>query len=156
MSAFSLRRLALSFLLFSLLVYPLAAQPLNPISRRIRGFTAPPATCIFNAFVTDFGFDTTAGKLYVCSALNTWSLVGPGSAPGYPLLAPNGSAAAPSYSFTNFPSTGIYAAAGPSLLFSQNGTQALSITGAQLATFANPFAITGTGGAGQVLRQSSL
>ena len=56
------------------------------------------------------------------------------STPSYPLLAPNGSASAPSYSFTNATNTGMYLS-GSSLRFSVNGTAALSITNAQASTF---------------------
>ncbi len=130
-----------------------SAQPINQIARRIQGFTATPATCFFSTGVADIGVNTTTGVMYVCTAINVWTPVGSTT---FPLAAPDGSAAAPSYSFTNYPSTGMYAAAGPSLLFAQNGVQALGIAGTQQVTFANPFVITGTGGAGQFLKQSSL
>lgn len=47
----------------------------NTISRRVRGFSSPPATCTFSALVTDFGYDTTAKVMYVCTASNTWTAV---------------------------------------------------------------------------------
>lgn len=49
--------------------------------------------------------------------------IGPGS---FPLLAPNGSAAAPSYSFSNFPTSGMYTSSG-SVSFSTAGVLAFSV-----------------------------
>lgn len=59
-----------------------------------------------------------------------------GSVPAsaFPLLAPNGSAGAPSYSFINSPTTGMYSAGANQLDFSTNGVAALLIDANQ--TFA--------------------
>lgn len=56
------------------------------------------------------------------------------SSSSFPLLAPDGTASAPSYSFTNSPSTGMYSSALNTLAFSTNGTLAGSISSAQAWT----------------------
>jgi hypothetical protein len=60
----------------------------------------------------------------------------------FPLLAPDGSAAAPSYSFTNDPDCGMYRVGANSIGFSTGGLVALTLTSAQNATFAGT--LTGT------------
>lgn len=73
----------------------------------------------------------------------------------YPLLAPNGTVAAPSYSFTNSTTTGIYSPGVNQLNLAVNGVAALAFSTAQVATFsstvASPFLNTNllnvTGGA---------
>lgn len=64
--------------------------------------------------------------------------VGPGS---FPLLAPDGSAAAPSYSFSNGPSYGMYYSTN-SLNFASNGTLALSFSSAQAALFSGDVTVS--------------
>lgn len=61
----------------------------------------------------------------------------------FPLRAPDGSASAPSYSFTNGTNYGMYFATN-SLRFATAGTLALSIDNTQNALFAANLAVTGT------------
>ncbi len=56
--------------------------------------------------------------------------------PAFPARAPDGTAAAPSYSFTHSPTTGMFSPAVNALGFSTNGTLALTLSSAQLGTAA--------------------
>lgn len=74
------------------------------------------------------GLPSTVG--YIWTALDTvgsgyWA---PGSGATFPLLAPNGSAAAPSYSFSSDSDTGMWLGGGPEIIFSVNAGNILSIT----------------------------
>lgn len=66
-----------------------------------------------------------------------------GGVPAYPLLSPNGSASAPSHSFTLSPSTGMFSPNPNQLAFSTNGIQALLFASNQAATFATNVTING-------------
>lgn len=59
----------------------------------------------------------------------------------FPILAPDGTAAAPSYAFTNSPSTGIYSSAANQLAFTTNGVNAGLVT----STGGWAFGSTGSG-----------
>jgi len=71
----------------------------------IRNGTVDPTTCLPTSINIFYRSDTAALK--ICSAANTWTALSTGI-PTYPLLAPNGTTAAPSYSFTNSTTNGMY------------------------------------------------
>ena len=56
-----------------------------------------------------------------------WATVSTGGATTFPLLAPNGSASAPSYAFTSSASTGLFSPGTNQLALSANGTAAISV-----------------------------
>lgn len=62
----------------------------------------------------------------------------------YPLLAPDGTAAAPSYSFANSASTGMYSPAANQLGLATNGSVALTLSSSQNAVFANKLSVGGS------------
>lgn len=77
----------------------------------------------------------TAGQvLTVSGGLPVWMT--PGGGTSFPLLAPNDTAGAPSYSFTNSTTTGVYRFAADSLGFSTNGVSAGHIDSSQSWVFA--------------------
>lgn len=68
---------------------------------------------------------------------NSYYFVGPGSGIiSQPQLAGNGTAAAPSYSFSSAPTTGMYSPGTNQLGFSTNGVAALTFDASQNGTFA--------------------
>jgi hypothetical protein len=93
------------------MIPPLSAQPLNPLARTVNNALSDPAVCNPTAINIFLNRATPAFK--VCTAANTWTaVVMSGGSGGWPLLAPNGSGAAPSYSYLNFPALGEYAESG--------------------------------------------
>jgi hypothetical protein len=58
-----------------------------------------------------------------------WTTVSGGGSLTWPLLAPDGTAAAPSYSFTSDPNTGLYRSGNEKLSFGANGQQVFMIDG---------------------------
>ncbi len=58
-----------------------------------------------------------------------------GGTPDFPLLAPDGSAGAPSYSFASSPGTGMFSSGTDQLAFSTAGVLALTINSSQAAAF---------------------
>lgn len=78
--------------------------------------------------------------IYMCQAgtPNTWVQV-TGGGPTFPLLAPGGTSGAPSYSFADSPTTGIFEPSPSSnaLNISTNAVPAISISSGQLVTFGN-------------------
>lgn len=90
----------------------------------------------------------TANKLYADSGILYWNGSNLSSPiPSFPLLAPNGTAAAPSYSFTNDSNGGMYRVSDNNIGFSVNGSLELSIT---------QFAVTPGSDGGSNLGSASL
>lgn len=74
-------------------------------------------------------FNTTTNLFKECQAANTVSVFTTSASSSFPLLATNGSSGAPSYSFSNFTSTGVFVSAGPTLNLSVGGTAQITATG---------------------------
>lgn len=75
-----------------------------------------------------FYFDLTNFNMWKNAAADnsSWTEFNTGSViPAYPLLAPNGTVAAPSYSFASAPSSGFYRSAANQVSYSANGTEVL-------------------------------
>src|SRR6185369_11363960 len=79
-------------------------------AKRIAGLGAAalPATCSKGDVFVPPGAPVAIYLSSVGSPTNTWTIAGPGGVPTYPLLAPDGTPAAPSYSFTNSSTTGLF------------------------------------------------
>lgn len=72
----------------------------------------PTASLPVTAPIGQIVFDSTTNTVKVTTDGSTWTAVGGSGVPTYPLLAPNGSAGAPSYSFSANPTVGIYYSGG--------------------------------------------
>jgi hypothetical protein len=68
----------------------------------------PTASLPVAAPVGQIVFDTTTNTVKVTTDGSTWTAVGGSGVPTYPLLAPNGTAAAPSYSFSGDATSGLW------------------------------------------------
>jgi len=81
-----------------------------------------------------YNTDTTTFDAYFAGVINAWDNIGGGLDTFSRIFVGNGSAAAPSMSFTSDHSTGIYFSAGPIISFSVGGVEsfALSDTGIQI------------------------
>jgi hypothetical protein len=134
---------SLSFVLFAVLVLVLASAPLyaqGTIAVSLRNGLTDPVQCqpsSLNVFL-----NRTSGLLKFCSAANTWSAV---TASGGTFLAGNGTAAAPSYSFTADPDTGIFSSAANVLGLSAAGVEQWDISASCFCPFANAAEDIGNG-----------
>lgn len=76
--------------------------------------------------------DTTGVDAYICinnaAGAAVWVAASSGGAPSFPLLAPNGTVGAPSYSFSSATNYGMWNNAGSNLSFSAAGTERLRLT----------------------------
>lgn len=109
--------------------------------------TTTQMTAELNNFVGDSGSGGTKGLVLAPSAGDaaalkflkadgTWSVV-TGATPSFPLLAPNGSTAAPSYSFSSDSTAGLFLNGGVNVYLQARAGQAMYIEG-QTATGSNP------------------
>lgn len=120
--------LTLLTLVLSALTVTASADSLKTRQGTIVSVSSLPAACVSSVLRKDVVY-LTAGTvgIYVCTAANTWTLSGGGAS--YPLLASNGTAAAPSYSFSGDPDTGMYhTAAANTIGFSANGVVVATLT----------------------------
>lgn len=142
-----MKRLLLTLLLLVSALAPLHAQTTSRTAIRIRWGTTLPATC--DGVSGEVFFRSVTGRgIYYCSALNTWLPIGTTGTTGV-FGAPDGTAAAPAFSFTSAGNedNGMYLAGANAIGFSTAGTARWQInaSGHFLAATDNVFDIGAVG-----------
>jgi hypothetical protein len=95
------------------------SQTTPTTARRLTVVDRLPATCQPG----DIVFENYSAQSYVCTASNTWTV----STLAFPLLAPNGSASAPSYAFSSASNTGIYRSGTGEIVFDVLGSNLAAV-----------------------------
>lgn len=116
-----IRFLILAMLLWAAFLLPAIPAQSQTLVVPIRWLATLPVTCVptarNNALVYKVGFG-----MYRCSATDTWTLLTSDGAFPSAVLGANGSASAPSYSFSSDTNTGVYRSAADTLGFATAGT----------------------------------
>lgn len=131
-----MKNIFLLFLLataYCLLPTAAAAQTVTG-KAEIKWVSSLPSTCVPTRKdrVLVYKYTATTG-LYYCSAANVWTAVGT-STVSYPLLASDGSAAAPAYSYSSDTDTGQYRSGANTLNWATGGTLRATLSSAGLFT----------------------
>jgi len=105
------------------------SQTVPTTAGRLRVVDRLPATCQPG----DTVFENFSARSYVCTASNTWTV----ASMSYPLLAPDGSASAPSYAFSSASNTGIYRSGAGEIVFDVLGN-GLATVGANYLNILTP------------------
>lgn len=100
----------------------------------VKWVSSLPSTCStsLRSRVLVYKYTATSG-LYWCSSLNTWTYVS-GSSFSTVVLGPNGTPAAPTFSFSSDPDTGMFRSGANALGFSTGGTERATLSSAGLWT----------------------
>lgn len=115
-----MRKILLLISLILVYVGSVSAQKYSPYANRIRFVTSNPLICTPNTFY----FNSISNQIIVCKTSSVWiGTAFNGSLSSGQFLAPNGTAALPSFSFTNDPDTGIFRSTANTLGFTTNGVE---------------------------------